>query len=389
LIQKKQYLDIPVFEDHKTMKVKTIFRQVLKEGVQAEKNKKFLAAADHQIEWMTGKRLVGHSFSISGPMKIVTRKTYAEVIKKSGGKYMQEIEPGLNFLITNCPDKKSKKNHAAKNVKAKFISEKDFLEMISMNNWENYRAISNRERKHHHIKESVTTTPHIKILIPDYNGFVVWEVDGTMIRNDMEEEFTNFAQNLRFPGMIPSNEFWIDKEESRDEAHFFCIHMYKEWQLMKDGKSYEEAVEAGENEEKKARDVEENGIKKYKGKINLDDIHQKLYGECENDVKVWIIDGELVRDKYYVDFTAGGHDLVYGKRIGQFMPNNEIWLDDDNHPNEQKLILLHELHERNLMTKGMNYNNAHKSSSLLEYKCRKNPILLDMYLKDEGLVKIF
>jgi len=224
--------------------------------------------------------------------------------------------------------------------------------------------------------------PKIKKLT-DYNGFEVWQVDGKMIRDNMEEEFTNFCQPLRFPNLgMSDNEFWIDKEESDDEAHFFCIHMFREYQEMKAGKTYEEAVELAEQEEKKARDMDEGGIKKYKGKIDIETIHKSLYGECSNGVSIWIIDGELVRDKFYVDFTAGGHHFVYS-----WCPIDEVWLDNDNHPKEQDLILLHELHERNLMAKGMGYNEAHKDSSRIEYECRKTPMLLSVYLQTEGFEK--
>ena len=222
--------------------------------------------------------------------------------------------------------------------------------------------------------------PKIKKLF-DYNGFEVWEVDGKMIRDSIEEEFTDFGQPLRFD-FIPSNEFWIDKEESDNEAHFYCVHMYKEYQEMLAGKTYEEAVGLAENEEKKAREVDDKGIKKYKGKIDLEAIHKSLYGACSNGAKIWIIDGELVRDEFYVDFTQGGHHFVY-----PWVPIDEIWLDNDNHPNEQDLILLHELHERNLMLKGMTYNDAHRDSSRIEYECRKTPMLLLMYLTIEGFSK--
>ena len=115
------------------------------------------------------------------------------------------------------------------------------------------------------------------------------------------------------------------------------------------------------------------------------------------EVKIWVVNGELVRDLFFLDFTEGGHDLIY-----PFVPKNEVWIDDDVSPKELKFILLHELHERNLMIKGWTYDlhdertaiekinkkakihrSAHGSASRIEYFCRKNPSKLDECLMKE------
>jgi hypothetical protein len=103
-------------------------------------------------------------------------------------------------------------------------------------------------------------------------------------------------------------------------------------------------------------------------------------------IDVWLVNGESVRDKYYIDFTEGGHDLVY-----HFIPRREVWIDDDLSPKERKFVLLHELHERNLMSKALKkekhrvygkelsniYAKAHHSSSEIEYFCRHHPKMLE------------
>ncbi len=73
-----------------------------------------------------------------------------------------------------------------------------------------------------------------------------------------------------------------------------------------------------------------------------------------------------MRDLFYVDFTEGGHEFVY-----DFVPKGEVWIDNDLGPAERAFVILHELHERNLMAKGMHYDSAHLSSSIIEYKCRR------------------
>ena len=81
---------------------------------------------------------------------------------------------------------------------------------------------------------------------------------------------------------------------------------------------------------------------------------------------------------FFVDFTHGGHDFVYN-----FVPWNEVWIDDEIEPNERGFVFLHEIHERNLMAKGMKYNPAHASSSKIEYYCRLHPEKLDKCITAE------
>ena len=97
-----------------------------------------------------------------------------------------------------------------------------------------------------------------------------------------------------------------------------------------------------------------------------------------NKIKVWVVDGELVRDKYFIDFTEGGHEFVY-----KFVPKGEVWLDDDLSKRERKFILLHEVHERNLMSKGFKYPEAHHSSSVIEHYCRRRPWKIKKHLRRE------
>jgi hypothetical protein len=96
-------------------------------------------------------------------------------------------------------------------------------------------------------------------------------------------------------------------------------------------------------------------------------------------VSVWIVDGRLVRSVFDPDFTAGGHDHVY-----EYIPENEVWLDNDVSEAERPYVLLHELHERNQMEKGEDYAHAHKSALRLESHYRKYPSDLHTALTTEG-----
>ena len=66
-----------------------------------------------------------------------------------------------------------------------------------------------------------------------------------------------------------------------------------------------------------------------------------------------------------MDFTQGGHEYVY-----EFVPPGDVWIDNDLEWQERGFVILHEIHERNLMEKGMCYDDAHASSSALEQSCR-------------------
>jgi hypothetical protein len=209
----------------------------------------------------------------------------------------------------------------------------------------------------------------------------VWIVDGSYIRGHIDEEFTNFGQHYAFP-YIPIDELWVDKEAEHDERRFFIDHLLTEHRLMAKGMPYDKALDEANREEHKERRragdlsrLTHHGQKLPDGK----DVHERLWKKMENGVSVWIVNGRLVRSAFDIDFTQGGHDYVY-----EFVPQNEVWIDDAIEEKERGYVLLHELHERNLMATGWSYNKAHDESSHLEYRCRHHPDELHEALSKEG-----
>jgi hypothetical protein len=209
----------------------------------------------------------------------------------------------------------------------------------------------------------------------------VWIVDGSYIRGHVDEEFTNFGQHYRYP-YIPLKEFWIDKEAQHDERVFFIDHLLTEYELMRKGIPYEQALPQADNRERterrRAGDVRKmtrSGKKLPEGQ----EVHDRLWKKLESGLSVWIVNGRLVRSTFDIDFTEGGHDYVY-----EFVPENEVWIDDAIVEQERPYILLHELHERNRMSKGWTYNEAHAESSRIEYRCRHHPDELHDALSAEG-----
>jgi len=210
--------------------------------------------------------------------------------------------------------------------------------------------------------------------------FQVWIVDGSYIRGRIDEEFTNFGQHYRF-SYIPEKEFWIDQEAKHDERRFFIEHLLVENRLMTGGMPYEQAiVQADRAERAERRKAGDMRRATQKGALpEPKAVHERLWKKLENGVSVWIVNGRMVRSVFDIDYTEGGHDYVY-----EFVPENEVWIDDAIIQAERGYVLLHELHERNLMAKGWPYSQAHLDSSRIEYHCRHHPDELHDALTTEG-----
>jgi len=190
----------------------------------------------------------------------------------------------------------------------------------------------------------------------------IWIVDGAYIRGHIDEEFTNFGQHYRY-SYIPKNEFWIDREAKNDEQKFFIDHLLTEHRLMAKGVPYEKALEEADSVERRERQRAGDLSRMTRHGRQLPDpvqVHERLWKELEN-------------------FTAGGHDYVY-----EFVPENEVWIDNDVEQQERGYVLLHELHERNRMAAGWPYSRAHAESSLIESRCRHHPDQLHDSLAAEG-----
>lgn len=208
----------------------------------------------------------------------------------------------------------------------------------------------------------------------------IWVVDGAYIRKNFDEEFTNFGHHYSF-NFIPLNEFWLDKEAVEDEQKFFISHLLVEYRLMAKGIPYDDALEAADRIEREER-AKTGDVKKLAKDNHPPDpkkVHLQLWKKLKSGVSVWIVDGRLVRSVFDVDFTEGGHNRVY-----KYIPENEIWIDNDLLEAERPFVLLHELHEQNLMGKGWNYEKAHEDSSKIEYYCRHHPDELSSALGKEG-----
>ena len=195
----------------------------------------------------------------------------------------------------------------------------------------------------------------------------VWIVDGSYVRKNIDEEFTNFAQHESL-SCVPENEFWIDRSTSEKEYPFYVEHMLLEHRLQKQGMTYEKAHEAACQKEEDERQSSQGD---YAGRLHsgiAKKAHKELIWE-KPGLQIWVVDGDLIRSTVDDDFTEGGHCEVYGK----FIPKGEIWLDDENVKQEDPFILLHEAYELSLMQGGADYDSAHKRASRVEHEAREDP----------------
>ncbi len=227
--------------------------------------------------------------------------------------------------------------------------------------------------------EKTRDAPYIRKF--DTRGDIeIWLVDGNYIRGHLDEEFTDFGQHYRY-SFIPEKEFWLDVGVGHKERKFFIDHLLVEYRLMKKGVRYNKAVKKADRAEQKERGRSgDGGRATHHGRRSRDgqSVHRRLWKELGHGVCVWIVNGRRVRSVFDTDFTEGGHDQVY-----KFVPEGEIWIDDAVVEQERGFVLLHELHERNLMAQGMSYDKAHAQSSRLEVRCRHHPDKLDDALAAE------
>lgn len=171
-------------------------------------------------------------------------------------------------------------------------------------------------------------------------------VDGWKIRNTVDTDFSGWGTHADYP-YIPLGEIWLDKFLKPERK--LILDLIKLERSMR-GKSFR-LIRA---KAKKTLTLP----KKSKPKILKTEKHGKY--------KVVYVDGSQVRsqdDPYYI---LGGHDLVY-----PYIPKNEIWIDTCSDDREWKYTLVHEMHERELMGKGMAYDNAHDFALAMERMQRR------------------
>jgi hypothetical protein len=174
-------------------------------------------------------------------------------------------------------------------------------------------------------------------------------------------------------------EIWISEKTAAREGIFFIANALARMKAKADGAEEESASTSGLNVERFLRE-RLNSIKYRAGRAHKR-VPMKIYREQYTTlpderftVKLWIVDGNLVRSFYSTEYTEGGHGYVY-----PWVPKDEIWVEEAVDRRERPFIVIHEYLEHRLMRdRKLDYETAHAICSKVEFHCRK----------DEGLKRV-
>jgi hypothetical protein len=182
---------------------------------------------------------------------------------------------------------------------------------------------------------------------------------------------------VNFP-FIPLGEIWIAKSVKPKERHFILdtvlAYVKNVDRGCSPGDSYDVAIlhEAAEREKdvfKKFHGKKQVRMKQNTHRTVPKEIYVKKYGtihDATEDIDVYFVNGEYVRDFYMTEYVEGGHGYVY-----DWVPKNEIWIEDSLDEAEIPAILLHEFLERTLMKyRKFPYVKAHVIASKVEFEHR-------------------
>lgn len=207
-----------------------------------------------------------------------------------------------------------------------------------------------------------------KKLIEEYGKYKIYSVNGEKVRDltKGDEEFGLSSSYPYFPDLIPKNEIWIEEDVKPDETSILIhVELYK-LRLIDGGMEKWEAYHKAEKMDKKLR---EDITKTISDKKSKKDIYVKEYCKI-GDITVWLVDAELVRDWFKVDYMEGGHFYVY-----KWIPKDEIWIENGLINSEIPYILIHEYVERTLMKEEkMKYDDAHNIAAKVEWSKRPDKL---------------
>mgnify|MGYP000259013324 FL=1 len=203
-------------------------------------------------------------------------------------------------------------------------------------------------------------------LIGVFGKFRIFEVDGNWIRTNREPNFTSYGQHFRFPKLIPDFEGWIDRGATPEEIGPYIVALLSENRAMGMGVPYESALDIADRSlraelRRRVPDPPFAGDKTVQQQVELRVI------KVVRGIRIVLVNGPLVRKHLFVDFTEGGHDLVYN-----FIPQNTVWIDSDLRQAEWGYTILHELFERSMMARGMTYDKAHVMALVAEWGARND-----------------
>ena len=85
------------------------------------------------------------------------------------------------------------------------------------------------------------------------------------------------------------------------------------------------------------------------------------------DSAVWLVDGALIRKEINENFVKSADNNQFN-----FVPKNELWIDEDLDPKEYRYFIDRFIYEQGLMDSGKNYATANKKADEFEKEERRN-----------------
>jgi len=214
-----------------------------------------------------------------------------------------------------------------------------------------------------------------KRFIITHEGYDIYSVNALAVRDttQSDEEFGNFATHEQFPHLIPKEEIWIADKSIDKEGLFYIADALARMNELAKGTPEEKAYMAGLEVERILREKLlglkfRNGQphKRIPSQLYLE--HYLTLSDPKSLIAVRLVDGNLVRSWYKLDYVEGGHGYVY-----KWCPKNEIWIEKDVQRSEIPFLVTHEYLELRLMRdKKMEYDRAHDICSKVEFKLRQN-----------------
>ncbi len=110
-------------------------------------------------------------------------------------------------------------------------------------------------------------------------GVTLHEVDGTYLRDNVNVDFTSGTNGYAHPNYVPKNEVWIDKSLPEADKTATIKHELRERELMKDGKTYNEAHEIAAKEEAEFRQGKQLEIPFEEKKVEVETPKAKVTAE--------------------------------------------------------------------------------------------------------------
>ncbi len=206
-------------------------------------------------------------------------------------------------------------------------------------------------------------------------GYDVFSVDAKKVRelSLKHQEFTNYAINDDFSDLIGKNEIWVNNIADKTEVRIYIdVAAYRLHKLECGDKpliAYKKSVKYEKMLREKIERVKH--IQELTAADSDEKVYVRLYKAIKNgnkSIKVYIVDGDYVRDKYHTEYVEGGHGYVYS-----WIPKDEIWIDNDTAEIEWPFIIEHEYYELRLMRDhSIKYEDAHAKACKVEYDMRKD-----------------